>query len=158
MTVDNVTVNCHIVSMPDGPRYGIADLAELGGVSRRTVRYYVQENLLPPPFGLGRGDHYGPAHLDRLLQVKALQEAGRTLDEIRRALDAAAASRSEVGEQQGSQLPASPPRELWRRVILADGVELHVAGNVRLPAPGRLAELAAWCRANFGTPDDDIEE
>ena len=70
--------------MSDGPRYAIGDLAELGGVSRRTVRYYVQENLLPAPLGVGRGNHYGPAHLDRLLKVKALQEAGRSLDEIRR--------------------------------------------------------------------------
>ena len=70
--------------MPDEPRYAIGDLADLGGVSRRTVRYYVQENLLPPPFGVGRGNHYGRAHLDQLLRVKALQESGRTLDEIRR--------------------------------------------------------------------------
>ena len=147
--------------MAQGPRYGIADLAELGGVSRRTVRYYVQENLLPPPFGLGRGDHYGPAHLDRLLQVKALQEAGRTLDEIRRTLGAVPETRDELAEltAEASQArPAQPPRELWRRVMLADGVELHIAGSVRLPAPGRLAELAAWCRAHLATPDHDIEK
>jgi len=70
----------------DEPRYAIGDLAELGGVSRRTVRYYVQEGLLPAPLGVGRGNHYGPAHLERLLNVKALQENGRTLDEIRQAL------------------------------------------------------------------------
>ena len=73
--------------MSEGPRYAIGDLAELGGVSRRTVRYYVQENLLPAPLGVGRGNHYGPAHLDRLLQVKALQEAGRSLEEIRRTFE-----------------------------------------------------------------------
>jgi len=141
--------------MAEGPRYGIADLAELGGVSRRTVRYYVQENLLPPPFGLGRGDHYGPAHLDRLLQVKALQEAGRTLEEIRRTLGGPPARRAEIAELSASPRHEPPPRELWRRLMLADGVELHIAGNVRLPASGRLAELAAWCRENFATPDKD---
>ena len=73
--------------MPDEPRYAIGDLADLGGVSRRTVRYYVQEGLLPTPFGVGRGNHYGPEHLNQLLRVKALQEAGRTLDEIRRTLN-----------------------------------------------------------------------
>ena len=70
----------------DDQRYAIGDLASLGGVSRRTVRYYVQEDLLPPPFGVGRGNHYGQEHLDQLLRVKALQEAGHTLDEIRRTL------------------------------------------------------------------------
>lgn len=33
-------------------------MAELGGVSRRTVRYYVQEGLLSAPLGVGRGRHY----------------------------------------------------------------------------------------------------
>ena len=141
--------------MPDGPRYAIGDLAELGGVSRRTVRYYVQEQLLPPPFGVGRGDHYGQSHLDRLLQVKALQEAGRSLDEIRLALSPAPAKQKDA--RAAAARPADPlplPRTLWRRLVLTEGVELHVASNVRLPAPGRLNELLAWCRSNFPAPDD----
>ncbi len=60
-------------------RYGVEELAGLAGVSRRTVRYYVQEGLLPPPFGLGRGRHYGPAHLEPLIRLKSLQEQGLTL-------------------------------------------------------------------------------
>ena len=139
--------------MSDGPRYAIGDLADLGGVSRRTVRYYVQEQLLPAPFGVGRGNHYGKAHLDRLLEVKALQEAGRTLDEIR----------SLVGSSSRRAAPAmaagrdGAPRTMWRRIVLADGVELHVDASVRLPGPGRLAELAAWCRAHF-TPTGGSSE
>jgi hypothetical protein len=62
--------------MADPVRYGIGDLADLASVSRRTVRYYVQEGLLPAPFGVGRGNHYGREHLDQLLRVKALQEPG----------------------------------------------------------------------------------
>ena len=122
-------------------RYAVGELGDLGGVSRRTVRYYVQEGLIPPPHGVGRGDHYGREHLDRLLQVKALQEAGRSLDEIRQLLDGGgAAARPVVAE-------ARPlPREVWRRLTVAPGVELHVSGDVRLPSPARLQELAAWCR------------
>jgi DNA-binding transcriptional MerR regulator len=146
--------------VPDDPRYAIGDLADLGGVSRRTVRYYVQENLLPPPFGVGRGNHYGQAHLDRLVRVKALQEAGRTLDEIRREIQphgtrARGAEAATVGAAE-----APLPRALWRRLTLAPGVELHVSGDVRLPAPGKLAELAAWCRANLAastTTDQDSD-
>ena len=52
-------------------RYAIGDLAQLADVSRRTVRYYVQEGLLPAPLGVGRGNHYGPEHLERILEVKA---------------------------------------------------------------------------------------
>ena len=70
------------------PPLGIAELAGLGSVTRRTVRYYVQEGLLPAPRGVGRGDHYGPEHLERLLRVKGLQERGLTLEVIRRELTA----------------------------------------------------------------------
>jgi hypothetical protein len=46
---------------------------------------------------------------------------------------------------------------VWRRVTLAPGVELHVSGDVRLPSPGKLAELAGWCRQNLpgGDPSGD---
>jgi DNA-binding transcriptional MerR regulator len=121
-------------------RYNIDELADLGGVSRRTVRYYVQEGLLPAPLGVGRGRHYGQAHLDRLLEVKAQQEAGLSLDEIR----------SRPAPRPGGRTPAPRPpqplpRSTWRRLELAPGVELHVAHDVRLPAPGRLEELVEWC-------------
>ena len=130
----------------DAVLYAIGDLADLGGVSRRTVRYYVQEGLLPAPLGLGRGSHYGPAHLEQLLKVKAMQEAGRTLDEIKRALSGP----GERGSREQSAEPLQgPERSVWRRLTIAPGVEVHVSGGVRLPSPGKLNELAAWCRAHF---------
>jgi DNA-binding transcriptional MerR regulator len=131
--------------MSGDTRYAIGDLADLGGVSRRTVRYYVQEGLLPAPYGVGRGNHYGPEHLDQLLRVKALQEAGRTLDDIREALNRGR------GRRALAQLdaPEPPPRTLWRRLTLAPGVELHVSGDVRLPSPSKLEELARWCRTHM---------
>ena len=124
--------------------YGIDELADLGGVSRRTVRYYVQEGLLPPPLGVGRGRHYGRPHLDRLLEVKAWQEAGLSLDEIRaRRLPASS-------DGSAAPRPSRPlPRTTWRRLELAPGVELHVTQDVRLPAPGRLEELVEWCRTHL---------
>jgi DNA-binding transcriptional MerR regulator len=129
--------------MVETREYGIAELADLGGVSRRTVRYYVQEGLLPAPLGVGRGRHYGPAHLEQLLRVKALQEEGRSLTEIRAIL---AGNRNGSGEPR---LPIVPRRSPWTRLELAPGVELHVAGGVRIPPPGKLVELTDWCRRVF---------
>src|SRR5262245_65260578 len=102
-------------------RYSIQDLADLADVSRRTVRYYVQEALIPAPLGVGRGRHYDQAHLDRLLQVKDLQQAGRTLDDIRATLTGGTGVRA---TRRASV--ASPDRSLWRRVQLAPGIEIHV--------------------------------
>jgi len=126
-------------------RYAIDELAALGGVSRRTVRYYVQEGLIPPPLGLGRGNHYTAEHLEQLLRVKAMQESGRTLVEIQRALGQVKDGR----RAQDSRPEALPSRTLWRRIEVTPGVELHVTSTVRLPPPARLRELAEWCRLHF---------
>ena len=48
------------------PKYSLDELAALGGISPRTVRYYISEKLLPPPLGRGPGKHYDDAHLTRL--------------------------------------------------------------------------------------------
>lgn len=155
-------------------RYAIGDLARLAGVSRRTVRYYVQEELIPPPLGVGRGNHYGPEHLEQILRVKAMQEAGRTLDEIRRettrrgaapvvrtstsALRATVDKWTRPARLKVAPEPQQIERSLWRRLTLAPGVELHVAGNVRLPSPGKLQELAAWCRLHLRAEVEQEDE
>ena len=143
--------------MPDEPRYAIGDLADLGGVSRRTVRYYVQQELLPAPLGVGRGNHYSRKHLDQLLRVRALQEAGRTLGEIRQALNGR--RRQQVPrDDETADRGVSLERTLWRHIAVAPGVELHIAGDVRLPSAGRLNELAEWCRQHFVAVNRKEEE
>ncbi len=136
-------------------RYDVGELATLGGVSRRTVRYYVQESLLAPPEGLGRGARYGDGHLERLLRVRSLQERGLTLDEVRDALRTGKDD-SPSGEKEGA---APPRRTVLTRIELAPGVELLVDGRLRLPSPGRLEELSDWCRKNLQreTGGDDVE-
>jgi DNA-binding transcriptional MerR regulator len=126
-------------------RYPIGELATLGGVSRRTVRYYVQEGLISPPLGLGRGNHYTPEHLEQLLRVKALQESGQTLDDIRASLTKTPQPRA--AQPLGDDATA---RSLWRRITLMPGVELHVSSTVRLPTAGHFRELAEWCRTHVG--------
>ena len=131
-------------------RLGVAELADLGGVSRRTVRFYVQEGLLPAPLGVGRGRHYGPEHLQRLLQVKALQERGHSLADIRESLERG---------PRADRLAAPPtPRTHWVRLEILPGVELNVSSAYRVPSPGRLAELAEWCRTHLRRLNDDEEE
>jgi DNA-binding transcriptional MerR regulator len=139
-------------------RYGIAELAELGGVSRRTVRYYVQEGLLPAPFGVGRGDHYGPAHLARLEQVRSLQEAGLSLDDIRHRLDDARAMAAAAPAVAAPAAARAVVRETWRRLTLAPGVELHLGADVPLPSAAGMQELAAWCRRPLAHRELDRED
>jgi DNA-binding transcriptional MerR regulator len=136
--------------MTDEARYGIEELAALGGVTRRTVRYYVQEGLLPAPLGVGRGRHYGPEHLARLQAVKALQEQGLSLDAVRSAIERGRRPRLAAEREAEPTVARSP----WTRVELVPGVELHVSGQRRLPPPGRLRELAEWCERHFRDRDE----
>ena len=139
--------------MADEARYGIEELAALGGVTRRTVRYYVQQELLPAPLGVGRGRHYGPQHLAQLHAVKALQEQGLSLDEVRQGLERGT-GRGRAAKAVSLPEP-SVARTAWTRLEIVPGVELHVSGQRRLPPPGRLRELAEWCERHFRRSDGE---
>ncbi len=52
----------------------IDDLAQRAGVPSRTIRYYTQQGLLPPPELRGRVGYYSDTHLERLRLIKELQE------------------------------------------------------------------------------------
>jgi DNA-binding transcriptional MerR regulator len=56
--------------------YTIKQLSELTGYSRRTIRYYIQQGLLEPPAGRGRGGFYNDSHLLKLKEIRAQQEKG----------------------------------------------------------------------------------
>ena len=65
----------------------IKDLCAKAGVTPRTVHFYIQQGLLPPPEGGGRGARYAEAHLGRLQLIRRLQKEHLPLNEIRRQLD-----------------------------------------------------------------------
>ena len=65
----------------------VGELADAAGLSRRAVRFYVQQKLLSAPAGRGRGCHYDGSHLERLRKIADLQTAGHSLDAIRQILD-----------------------------------------------------------------------
>lgn len=111
--------------------YGVEELAERAGVSRRTVRYYVQRGLLPPPTGVGRGKHYTEQHLATLLRIRDQQAAGVLLEQM-----LPSAARPSADEAR----TISPEQSVWTRIVIADGVELHLRDR-RLSEP-RLEQLA----------------
>jgi DNA-binding transcriptional MerR regulator len=56
-------------------------------VTRRTVRYYVQEGVLPPPAGSPKFARYGYDHLLRIVGARCLQDLGSSLGTVRETLD-----------------------------------------------------------------------
>jgi len=127
---------------------GIGDLADAAGVSRRTVRFYVQQRLLPVPLGRGRGRHYDQSHLERLRRIGELQSAGHSLDAIRRILDGGVTPPA-VPPPSASRRPARAAlaAELWTRLRLGGGVELHYDASRHRPTAEQLMELREAVRA-----------
>lgn len=60
----------------------VDQLAERTGVTVRTIRFYAQRGLLPPPRLRGRTGLYGPAHVARLELVGELSALGFSLAAI----------------------------------------------------------------------------
>src|SRR5512147_317142 len=98
-----------------GTEMNIAELADAAGVSRRAVRFYVQEKLLEPPEGAGRGSHYTPRHLEQLQRLAQWQRAGYSLDAIRRMMR---------GEEVSPPQPVRPVREARLESRVSSHVEL----------------------------------
>ena len=73
--------------MSDDVRYSLTELADLAGVTPRTVRYYLSSGLLPGVGPSGPGSKYGEEHLRRLRLIRRLQRDHLPLAEIRRRLD-----------------------------------------------------------------------
>jgi DNA-binding transcriptional MerR regulator len=63
--------------------FDIQKLVYESGIPRRTIYFYVQQGLLPPPQGAGLAAYYSEAHLLRLRLIPILRQQGLRLDEIR---------------------------------------------------------------------------
>ncbi len=129
-----MTVECYYQAMGE-QKYTINDLVEKTGLSRRTIRYYVQEGLIEPPAGRGRGGFYNDSHLARLLRIKAQQETGLSLGAIARI--ASTDVKVEIGLV----------RETWARYKVVPGVEIHVSRDVEKGGPRKLLELLRAARS-----------
>ena len=126
----------------------IGELADAAGLSRRAIRFYVQRGLLARPTGRGRGSAYGAEHLERLRRIRQLQDAGHSLEAVKSIL-------------AGRESPAPPARpagrgprpiitaELWTRLRLADGIELHLDTTKFSPTAEELLTLRETIRATL---------
>ena len=129
----------------------IGDLADRAGLSRRAIRFYIQRGLLEPPRGKGRSSEYDQSHVERLARIKALQEAGHSLEAVKQILESA-------GEPPK---PATPPRRtssaqpplaasLWTRVQMREGVELHFDSTRFCPTVENLLALKQAIKQALG--------
>lgn len=76
--------------MTEKREYRMEELARLAGITVRTLRFYRERKLIPPPRREGRIAWYDDHHLARLRTIAAMLERGHTLTgiaELAEALD-----------------------------------------------------------------------
>lgn len=66
--------------------YDLQELCAEAKVTSRTVRYYIQQGLLPAPDAQGPSTRYTQGHLDRLRLIRQLQAEHQPLAVIRKRL------------------------------------------------------------------------
>ena len=117
----------------------LEEMSNRSGVELRTLRSWISEGLLSPPFRPGRGARYPASNADRALAVRALKDIhGLSLAEIGRRFMVA-------GEEQISAcaleagVTAAPPgsaREYLREVRARNAPSAEAAFGGALGEPG----------------------
>ncbi len=132
--------------------------------SARAIRFYVANGLLDHPEGKGTAATYHYKHLLQLLAIKIRQREGQTLDVIK----------GEMSELQGDQLerrvatslapalghgadavvaPDDDAPAIWRRLAVADGIELHVRSDSTAAHESTMLAMREAVRAALGRED-----
>jgi DNA-binding transcriptional MerR regulator len=136
----------------DPDSFDISELARLAGVTGRTVRYYVQQGLLPAPAARGPGARYGQVHLDRLQLIRRLQSEHLPLAEIRRRLESL--GDDEVRHLLLAPRPASTSSALdYVRRVLGSPVRRSIAPPAAAPS---VAPRPAQSFLRAGSPPPDV--
>jgi DNA-binding transcriptional MerR regulator len=125
----------------------IGELAHRSGISVRTIRYYISEDLLVAPPVRGRYSRFSSDYIERILLIRRMQDIYLPLKEIRRQMQNLDTDEVrellEKFEDKHNNLPyparlPGPVRssahkaalmeggKTWRRIALAPGLELHV--------------------------------
>ncbi len=131
--------------------FSLDDLCTLAALPKRTVRYYIQMGLLDRPVGETRAAHYLSSHLDSLLRIKQLTDAGISLERVREVL---------AGEP-----PAVPPRprrpgsvDVRSHLWLAPGIEVQISPEEAQASPEQVRALAKAVLAAWNQIKDNNDE
>lgn len=133
--------------------------------SARSIRFYVANGLLERPDGTGTAATYNYRHFLQLLAIKIRQREGVTLESIKKEMReftgdslerrvasslAAALGATVETRKQTSDEERSPS---WRRMPIADGVELHVRDDSPAARDEALVAMREAIRAALGRED-----
>ena len=114
--------------------FSLDELCTLTDLPKRTVRYYMQMGLVDRPIGETRAAHYLTAHLDQLLKVKQLSDAGISLERI-----------AEIQNGEELPVPAKPKKpgdiQVRSHIHVAPGIELQISPEEADMSPEQIRAL-----------------
>ncbi len=114
--------------------FSLDDLCTLTDLPKRTVRYYMQMGLVDRPIGETRAAHYLSQHLEQLLKVKQLTDAGISLERI-----------AEIQNGEEVPVPAKPRKpgdiQVRSHVHVAPGIELQISPEEADMSPEQIRAL-----------------
>ncbi len=137
----------------------IGELARRCGVTVRTVRYYIEEGLLPPPPRRGKYGEFDEGYVSRLLLILRLKEERLSLRAIRERLaEIGLAQEEPAGEDSGRLFRSRFAQEAGlsgEQVGLLEEMGLWEANGGLLPAEALpLARAVADLFQRGATPED----
>ncbi|MFE0477536.1 MerR family transcriptional regulator [Streptomyces sp. NPDC058947] len=132
--------------MAEKREYRMEELARLAGITVRTLRFYRERKLIPPPRREGRIAWYDDQHLARLRTITALLERGHTLSGI-----AELAEAFDHGRDVGDLLGVGGPTEEEPVHLTPEELADHFAGEA---TPENLA--TAMELGYLGTDGEEI--
>jgi DNA-binding transcriptional MerR regulator len=149
----------HAASLVDAAGVRPTNASARATPSARAIRYYVANGLLDRPEGLGTAATYGYRHLLQLLTIKVRQREGQSLETIRDEMRETTGDALErrVAQSLQTALVMAPKDEpvpdgpvSWRRVPIADGVELHVREDAPAARPDVVRTMLDALRLALG--------
>jgi DNA-binding transcriptional MerR regulator len=155
----------HVTALVDAAGVRPTNASARAAPSARSIRFYVANGLLARPEGTGTSATYNYRHFLQLLAIKIRQREGVTLDAIRKEMaeftgDAlerrvAASLASSLGTTVETRREATDDESApsWRRVSVAEGVELHVRDDSPASRDEALVAMREAVRAALGRED-----
>lgn len=154
----------HVGALVDSAGVRPTNASARANPSARAVRFYVANQLMDRPEGLGTAATYNYRHFLQLLAIKIRQREGATLESIRREFQETTGDALERRIAQalapvlltGTHTTAAHDDDapaVWRRVAVAEGVELHVREASPAAREEAIASMREALRTALGRTD-----
>ncbi len=154
----------HVTALVDAAGVRPTNASARAAPSARAVRFYVASGLLDRPDGAGTSATYNYKHLLQLLAIKIRQREGATLEVIKKEMKDFTGDTLErrvatsLAPTLGINQDLATRREsesatAWRRVSIADGIEIHVREDSPASRENAVIAIREAVRSALGRED-----